>query len=96
MDLPPLLLRFCVNWLFWVVHNTLAGEKVQEFAEEFRDCSGLPVEHLDEQPSAVAADEILNEGRRADVIAVRNRSGCRVVILRGWMKVREWAVAPGS
>ncbi len=29
----------------------------------------MPVEPLDEQMSAVAAEETLNEGRRADVIA---------------------------
>jgi putative Holliday junction resolvase len=64
--------------------------KVQEFAEELRQRSGLPTHLWDERLSSVAAHEILNEAGYAQ----RDRKQiidqvAAVVILRGWMEVRE-------
>ena len=64
--------------------------KVQEFAAELRKRSGLPVDLFDERLSTRAAHEILNEAGHAqkgrefviDQVAA-------VVILEGWMAVRE-------
>lgn len=66
--------------------------KVQRFAEELRERSGLPVELWDERLSSVAAHEILDEAGhdrrdRKDVID----QVAAVVILRGWMDAREQA-----
>ncbi len=66
--------------------------KVQEFADELRTRCGLPVELFDERLSTRAAHEILNEAGHAqkgrefviDQVAA-------VVILEGWMAVRERA-----
>jgi len=66
--------------------------KVQEFAEELRVRSGLPVELWDERLSSVAAHEILDEaghdkrGRKYVIDQV-----AAVVILRGWMEAKEQA-----
>jgi len=68
--------------------------KVQEFAEELHERSGLPVELWDERLSSVAAHEILDEAGRdrrdrkymIDQVAA-------VVILRGWMEFQEQAAA---
>jgi putative Holliday junction resolvase len=64
--------------------------KVQEFAEELRQRSGLPVELWDERLSSVAAHEILNEAghRRQDRKYVIDQVAA-VVILRGWMEAQE-------
>lgn len=64
--------------------------KVQEFAEELRRRSGLPVELWDERLSSVAAHEILNEAghRRQDRKYVIDQVAA-VVILRGWMEAQE-------
>jgi putative Holliday junction resolvase len=64
--------------------------KVQEFAEELRVRSGLPVELWDERLSSVAAHEILNEAGygRKDRTHVIDQVAA-VVILRGWMDARE-------
>jgi putative Holliday junction resolvase len=68
--------------------------KVQEFAEELHERSGLPVELWDERLSSVAAHEILDEaGRdRRDRKYVIDQVAA-VVILRGWMEFREQATA---
>ena len=68
--------------------------KVQEFAEELRKRSGLPVELWDERLSSVAAHEILDEaGRdRRDRKYVIDQVAA-VVILRGWMEAKEQAAA---
>jgi putative Holliday junction resolvase len=68
--------------------------KVQEFAEELHERSGLPVELWDERLSSVAAHEILDEaGRdRRDRNYVIDQVAA-VVILRGWMVFREQAAA---
>lgn len=66
------------------------GAKVQEFAEELKVRSGLPVYLWDERLSSVAAHEILDEaghGKRdrrqiIDQVAA-------TVILRGWMEAQE-------
>jgi len=69
--------------------------KVQEFAEELRVRSGLPVELWDERLSSVAAHEILNQAgghdrqQRKYVID----QVAAVVILRGWMEAKEQAAA---
>jgi putative Holliday junction resolvase len=68
--------------------------KVQEFAEELRKRSGLPVTLWDERLSSVAAHEILNEAGHDS----RNRKYvidqvAAVVILRGWMEAKEEAAA---
>jgi putative holliday junction resolvase len=68
--------------------------KVQEFAEELRKRSGLPVQLWDERLSSVAAHEILDEaghdrrGRKHVIDQV-----AAVVILRGWMESKEQAAA---
>jgi putative holliday junction resolvase len=69
--------------------------KVQEFAEELRERSGLPVHLWDERLSSVAAHEILDEAGGHDQ---RNRKYvidqvAAVVILRGWMEAKEEAAA---
>jgi putative holliday junction resolvase len=71
--------------------------KVQEFAEELRERSGLPVELWDERLSSVAAHEILDEaGRdRRDRKYVIDQVAA-VVILRGWMEAGEQAAALGQ
>ncbi len=68
--------------------------KVQEFAEELHERSGLPVELWDERLSSVAAHEILDEaGRdRRDRKYVIDQVAA-VVILRGWMEFQEQAAA---
>ena len=68
--------------------------KVQAFAAELRERSGLPVELWDERLSSVAAHEILDEaGRdRKDRKYVIDQVAA-VVILRGWMEAREQAAA---
>jgi len=68
--------------------------KVQEFAEELRKRSGLPVELWDERLSSVAAHEILDEaGRdRRDRKYVIDQVAA-VVILRGWMEAGAQAAA---
>jgi putative Holliday junction resolvase len=68
--------------------------KVQEFAEELHERSGLPVELWDERLSSVAAHEILDEaGRdRRDRKYVIDQVAA-VVILRGWMEFQEQATA---
>ena len=68
--------------------------KVQEFADDLRERSGLPVELWDERLSSVAAHEILDEagvdrqGRKFVIDQV-----AAVVILRGWMDAKEQAAA---
>lgn len=63
--------------------------KVQEFADELRKRSGLPVQLWDERLSSVAAHEILNEAGydRRDRKYVIDQVAA-VVILRGWMEAR--------
>jgi len=68
--------------------------KVHEFANELRERSGLPVQLWDERLSSVVAHEILDQAGhdrrdRKDVID----QVAAVVILRGWMEVREQAEA---
>jgi len=68
--------------------------KVQEFADELRKRSTLPVTLWDERLSSVAAHEILNETGHDS----RNRKYvidqvAAVVILRGWMEAKEQAAA---
>jgi putative Holliday junction resolvase len=69
------------------------GAKVQVFAEELRERSGLPVLMWDERLSSVAAHEILDEtgyqqaGRKYVIDQV-----AAVVILRGWMEAEEQAL----
>src|SRR6195952_4371631 len=70
------------------------GAKVQEFAEDLRLRSGLPVQLWDERLSSVAAHEILDEAGhdrrdRKDVID----QVAAVVILRGWMEAKDEAAA---
>jgi putative Holliday junction resolvase len=71
--------------------------KVQEFAEELRQRSGLPVQLWDERLSSVAAHEILNEAghRRQDRKYVIDQVAA-VVILRGWMEAQEQSAAGGT
>jgi len=64
--------------------------KVQEFAQELSNRSGLPVELWDERLSSVAAHEILDEAGHDP----RNRKHiidqvAAVVILRDWMAARK-------
>jgi putative Holliday junction resolvase len=66
--------------------------KVQEFAEELRVRSGLPVQLWDERLSSVAAHEILDEAgydRRGRKYVIDQVAA--VVILRGWMESKEQA-----
>ena len=66
------------------------AQKVQHFAEELQQRSGLPLQLWDERLSSVAAHEILDNAghdprdrkRIIDQVAA-------VVILRGWMESRE-------
>ena len=64
--------------------------KVQEFAEELRARSGLPVELWDERLSSVEAHEILDEAGhdRRDRKHIIDQVAA-VVILRGWMESRK-------
>ncbi|WP_348269002.1 Holliday junction resolvase RuvX [Edaphobacter paludis] len=64
--------------------------KVQDFAQELRLRSGLPVQMWDERLSSVAAHEILDEAghRRQDRKYVIDQVAA-VVILRGWMDAQE-------
>jgi putative holliday junction resolvase len=66
--------------------------KVQEFAEELRIRSGLPVQLWDERLSSVAAHEILNEAgyERQERKYVIDQVAA-VVILQGWMEAQELA-----
>ena len=68
--------------------------KVQEFAEQLRERSGLPVHLWDERLSSVAAHEILDEAGhdRRDRKNVIDQVAA-VVILRGWMEAREQEAA---
>ena len=68
--------------------------KVQEFADELRKRSGLPVVLWDERLSSVAAHEILDEARhdRRDRKYVIDQVAA-VVILRGWMEFQEQVAA---
>ena len=68
--------------------------KVHEFADELEKRSGLPLQLWDERLSSVAAHEILNEAGhdRRDRKYVIDQVAA-VVILRGWMEVREQAEA---
>jgi len=69
--------------------------KVQEFADELRTRSNLPVELWDERLSSVAAHELLNEAghdthdrkRIIDQVAA-------IVILRDWMQSRGGNMEP--
>ena len=66
--------------------------KVQEFADELRARSGLPVELWDERLSSVAAHEILDEAGHD----TRDRKQiidqvAATVILRGWMDAQQRA-----
>ena len=66
--------------------------KVQEFAEELRKRSGLPVQLWDERLSSVAANEILDEAghdRRGRKYVIDQVAA--VLILRGWMEAKEQA-----
>ena len=68
--------------------------KVQDFAEELRKRSGLPVQLWDERLSTVAAHEILDEAghdRRGRKYVIDQVAA--VVILRGWMESKEQAAA---
>ena len=65
------------------------AKKVQEFAAELRERSGLPVHLWDERLSSVAAHEILDEagyGKRDRKEIIDQVAA--VVILRGWMEAR--------
>lgn len=64
--------------------------KVQQFAEELRERSGLPVHLWDERLSSVAAHEILDEAGhdRRDRKSIIDQVAA-VVILRDWMQARE-------
>jgi putative Holliday junction resolvase len=66
--------------------------KVQEFAEELRKRSALPVHLWDERLSTVAAHEILDQAGhdRRDRKYVIDQVAA-VVILRGWMEAKEQA-----
>jgi len=68
--------------------------KVQKFAEELRERSGLPVHLWDERLSSVAAHEILDEAGhdKRDRKHVIDQVAA-VVILRGWMEFQEQAAA---
>ena len=68
------------------------ARKVQEFADELRERSGLPVHLWDERLSSVEAHEILDEagyGKRDRTHLIDQVAA--VVILRGWMEARERA-----
>jgi putative holliday junction resolvase len=68
--------------------------KVQDFAEELRERSGLPVQLWDERLSSIAAHEILDEaghGKRDRKYVIDQVAA--MVILRGWMEARQQAAA---
>src|ERR1700735_3877240 len=71
--------------------------KVQEFAEELRKRSGLPVQLWDERLSSVEAHEILDEAGhdRRDRKYVIDQVAA-VVILRGWMESKVQAAAKAA
>jgi putative Holliday junction resolvase len=71
--------------------------KVQEFADELRNRSGLPVQIWDERLSSVAAHEILDEAGhdRRDRKHVIDQVAA-VLILRGWMEAKEQAAAQAA
>jgi putative Holliday junction resolvase len=72
------------------------AKKVHEFAAALHERSGIPVELWDERLSSQAAHEILNEsGTHRDREARKQiiDQVAAVVILRGWMEVREQAEA---
>ena len=64
--------------------------KVQKFAEQLRERSGLPVQLWDERLSSVAAHEILDEAGhdRRDRKNVIDQVAA-VLILRGWMEAKQ-------
>jgi putative Holliday junction resolvase len=64
--------------------------KVQKFAEQLRERSGLPVQLWDERLSSVAAHEILDEAGhdRRDRKNIIDQVAA-VLILRGWMEARS-------
>lgn len=66
--------------------------KIQKFAEDLRQRSGLPVHLWDERLSSVAAHEVLDEAghSRRDRKYVIDQVAA-VVILRGWMETKEHA-----
>ena len=68
--------------------------KVQEFAEELRQRSELPLTLWDERLSSVAAHEILNETgmARQDRKYVVDQVAA-VIILRDWMQAKEDSAA---
>jgi putative holliday junction resolvase len=68
--------------------------KVQAFAAELGERSGLPIELWDERLSSVAAHEILDEAGhdRRDRKQVIDQVAA-VVILRGWMEAKEAAAS---
>jgi putative holliday junction resolvase len=71
--------------------------KVQEFADEIRKRTALPVHLWDERLSTRAAHEILNEAGHDQ----KNRKYvidqvAAVVILRGWMEAKEQSAAQAS
>jgi putative Holliday junction resolvase len=68
--------------------------KVQAFAGELRERSGLPVQLWDERLSSIAAHEILDEaghGKRDRKYVIDQVAA--VVILRGWMEAKQQAAA---
>lgn len=64
--------------------------KVQQFAEDLRERSGLPVHLWDERLSSVAAHELLDQAGhdRRDRKAIIDQVAA-VVILKDWMQARE-------
>jgi len=68
--------------------------KVQQFAEELHERSGVPLVLWDERLSSVAAHEILNEAGhdRRDRKNIIDQVAA-VVILRGWMEATQQATA---
>jgi putative Holliday junction resolvase len=71
-------------------------KRVHEFAQTLHERTQLPVELWDERLSSQAAHEILNEsGTHRDREARKQiiDQVAAVVILRGWMEVREQAEA---
>jgi len=71
--------------------------KVQQFADEIRRRTELPVHLWDERLSTRAAHEILNEAGhdRRDRKYVIDQVAA-VVILRGWMEAREQSAAQAA
>ncbi|HMH16089.1 MAG TPA: Holliday junction resolvase RuvX [Edaphobacter sp.] len=68
--------------------------KVQAFAGELRERSGLPVQLWDERLSSIAAHEILDEaghGKRDRKYVIDQVAAA--VILRGWMEAKQQAAA---